>query len=202
MARHRCDASLHIEPDSDPVGEIEIGVPRSGGRKVSFDAPAVWPALPGKELPYYRRLPESPEVPAESGIALTIERVISLKPESRVILRGSFRLPVSDRDVVPAAEREGEYEYDLGYLRPTAVVPITIVAAGSDLLGPVQFNLRVPSYSEIDRSASERTANGFFTIDLFQLEDMPHEPQTYFFYAFSGESFTGPALSALVREPG
>ena len=161
--------------------------------------PAVWPALPAFELPYYRRLPESPEVPSQPGLALTIDRIVSLKPGARAILRGSFRLPVAARNIIPAASHP-ELQYDFGYLRPTAIVPITLVIAGSDFLGPIQLNLRIPSYSEVAPSQPDQTTNGFFAIDLLQMEDMPRVPQTYFIHALSGEFLTGPVLCAFVDE--
>jgi hypothetical protein len=161
--------------------------------------PAVWPAVPAQELPYYRRMPESPEVPAQPGISLVIQRVISLKPGARAVLRGSFRLPVLERDIIPPAAGP-QYQYEFGYLRPTAIVPVSLVIAGSDSLGPIHLKLRVPSYSEVEASSKDQAANGFFTIDLLQLEDFVPLAQTYFVYALSGESFTGPVLFALVRE--
>jgi hypothetical protein len=137
----------------------------------------VWPAaVPGESLPGYRRLPDSPEVPAAIGIAL--------KGISTGIIYGSFRTRITNREVV----RQDSNKF--AFLPATAVVPITLVLAHGE--GGVQITVRVPSFSAIDSSASEQTVNGFFAIDLSKLEGIPQLPEKFFVYALSGEAFTGP----------
>jgi hypothetical protein len=150
----------------------------------------VWP-LPGsviagrRVLPYYKRMPDSPEVPQHDGIALAVRTTV---------VHGSFRLPVRDIDIVSRTSR-GRDSSRFDYLQTRAVVPISLLITGQEAIDPVQFDLRVPSYSEIDPTGKDRTANGFFAVDLLQMQLSSSRPATGFFYAFSGEGLAGPAES-------
>jgi hypothetical protein len=134
----------------------------------TLPASPVWPraavmyAGPDQSLPWYRRLPESPEVPSVHGIALK-----SLSP---AIVYGSFRLRVvTNREIVRQEQNK------FAFLKINAIVPITLVLAHSD--GAFQVGLRIPSFSEINSSSAEQTANGFFAVDLNQMEGIPRLPQ-------------------------
>ena len=137
---------------------------------------AVMSAGPDQSLPWYGRLPESPEVPSVHGIALK-----SLSP---AIVYGSFRLRVTNREIVRQEQNK------FAFLKINAIVPITPVLAHSD--GAFQVSLRIPSFSEINSSSAEQTANGFFAVDLNQMEGIPRLPQICFTYAISGDAFNGP----------
>jgi hypothetical protein len=127
----------------------------------------------------YKRLPESPEIPAQNGIAVKLDGTV---------VRGSFRLPVLDIDIV----REAQGSKFGSYLRTTAVLPITLLITGVEPLDPIQLDLHVPSYSQIDPADRNRTVNGFFSVDLREMETPVVFPQDCFIYAVSGEFLAGP----------
>jgi len=63
----------------------------------------VWPprirVMPGA-LPHYRRTGSSPDLPAGIGVALSVDRVTVLREDARCVVRGSFRLPVREHELV------------------------------------------------------------------------------------------------------
>ncbi len=159
---------------------------------------AVWPAAaststaPENALPFYRRSPESPEVPEKPGVVMSMAQQIHLNPGARAVLRGSFRSLLPDRPVVP--DRAGQ-----GYLPPTTIVSITLLIVGDKVAGPTQLNLQIPSFSQIHPTMPDQTANGFFAIDLLQFEEMPQLLQTYFIYAFMNEGYGNPIVTTFVK---
>lgn len=158
----------------------------------------------GSELsPSYRVQKGSPPLPEELGIAMRVERVVVYEERTRCMLRGSFRLPVLRRNIVPRAASGGAASspvpaVDVGDSKATAVVPISLVIVGNLYPGPTITHLRVPSYDAIDANAKEGVVTGYFDIDLFALDEMQHLPQTYHIWAFSGEHMAGPTLMAIV----
>lgn len=175
-------------------------------REKEIEPPPVFPAAalsplemkgrdPAKQppLPCYSRWSGSPEVPAAPGIALAVDRVVPLTAKTACVLRGSFRLPVRDRDKVKGATGGARDAHD----RPTAVLGITLLLTGSDLAAPVLVPLKVPSYDPLPADKAEAT--GFFTVDLAQLGNLGEMEQTWFIYALSGEIMAGPVPMALVK---
>jgi hypothetical protein len=158
----------------------------------------VWPQ-PAPTLPSYTRDAASPDIPAEVGIALTVERVNVIMPECHCHLHGSFRLPVRPQHVVePSAPPQDEVSPP----RPvTAVVPIALLLTGTASPAPVLLRLAVPSYKPLDTSDDEAVATGHFTLDLCRLVELATTPQTFFVYAFSGEVMAGPVPTAFVSIP-
>jgi hypothetical protein len=162
----------------DPEVEKFIARHRRRGRPLPIrPEPGIAVAGSAVALPWYRRLPESPEVPAQPGIALTVRGTV---------VRASFRLPVLDIDIISSADRSQTSRF--GYLQPTAVVPITLMVLGNESSNPLQLDIQVPSYSEIDLPAKDRAVNGFFALDLADMKP----DQGSFVYAFAGEILAGP----------
>ncbi len=165
----------------------------------------VFPALPEEDdpeaLPRYQAGELSPELPSEAGIALTAQRVAVARAGQRLPVHGSWRLPITAKNRVPAPDTEPPKDAtwtelpEYGEPRPAAIVPISLVIIGTELAGPFKLDLRVPSYDALGPEATE--ASGSFTVDL--LPNLP-VPQTYFLYAFSGEQMAGPVTLATVAE--
>jgi hypothetical protein len=158
--------------------------------------------LPGRtsaeSFAIYRRQPSSPPIPDQPGIVFNMDRVVAAKPEATCMIHGSFRLPVLRRERV-ISRRDTGRPPDVGDPDATAVVPVTLVATGSDRVGPWVIRLCVPSYDRIaDEDLAE--ASGYFSIDLYSLPGFPHQAMTYFFSAFSGETIAGPKPVGLVSE--
>jgi hypothetical protein len=142
-------------------------------------------------IPDYRDRTDSPPIPSEAGIVLQCDRVIEMRRPTSCVVRGSYRLSVQPRHVVPGAvgvPRIDPY---------TAVVPITLLLTGSDTAVPRLFPLRVPTYDRVDVKGGIVT--GYFTVDLCSLKDFIDIPETFFIYAYSGEVLAGPVPMALVR---
>ena len=118
---------------------------------------------------------------------MAAERVSIYKPGAQSILRGSFRL------AVPSAFYQAG-----GNDTPTAVVPITLVLTGNDLVGPFVAPLRVATYDKIDKNAPESIVTGQFAVDLFALEETSKVVQTYTLRAYSGWIRSDAVLAAVI----
>ena len=155
------------------------------------DPAKVWPpeAVFGS-YPSYGTSAESPPVP-QRGISLRAKRVVALDQNARWVLAGSFRLAIPRRHVVPAP---------VSGHATTAVLPITLVVAGSAAAGPVVQRLRVPSNSTIAAGDDTPTVEGRFTLNLFSLPGMWRAPDTYFVHAVCGDTLSEAAVTALVSE--
>jgi len=165
------------------------------------EVPAVFPA-PHPEYAVYERRPDTPEVPAEPGIVLAAPRIVPLKDAKACVLRGAFRLKVLPKHVVPAADAPGGEKIQEQFREkaavPTAVVPITVVATGSEAAVPMLFRFFVPTFDPVTPGEGG-IATGSFAIDLQQIHNVLGVEQTLFLYAFSGEEMAGPTLVAFVR---
>ncbi|MGE0706666.1 MAG: hypothetical protein AB7N76_05360 [Planctomycetota bacterium] len=169
-------------------------------RAASGFPPERWPA-PERRVPWYGPEVQGPEIPAEPGIALDVERVVELEPRARCLLRGSFRLPVRRREVVRPDPETGERP-DVGDPEATGVVPITIFITGSENPGPWVFQIQVPVRDPLASEGEPGLATGRFVIDLLgRFDATPRLPMTYFLYAFNGEHALGPIPYALVEPP-
>ncbi|MCO5165342.1 MAG: hypothetical protein M9894_03115 [Planctomycetes bacterium] len=179
----------------------------------------VWPRpAPGKPLPAYAPRPDSPPVPEAPGIALAVERLVMDTDDAQVVVRGSFRLGVLEREVVrpgdPAdaalletlaedaraeALRDGLAWQDPGDPEATAVVPITLVVTGAERPAPLVVRLQVPVRQPIDPTADAPEAMGHFALDLLAVEGGERlRGQTSFIYALCGDVLAGPAAVAVV----
>jgi hypothetical protein len=134
------------------------------------DALAWPPAGDGGQPPAYTRFAESPAVPEAPGIALAASPVVLPQQGARAMVFASFR-------VAPQA-------------RPRHTVPITLVITGAKSPAPHVLRMRVPS---------DDTVTGWFAIDLLSLVPLVVD-DTYFVYAFSGESMSPLARITLVSE--
>lgn len=160
----------------------------------------VWPPLPEirgaieraldggiDPFPNYRARDESPALPEGEGVHFTVDRVV--EPGQRCVLRGSFRLPVTDVERVPFDPETGRL-MDVGAAGATAVVKIHLVATGTRVVGPVVLPLRVPTFDPIP--AEGGLVSGYFNLDLFAISGVQQSPGTYFFTAFSRDQSYGP----------
>jgi hypothetical protein len=119
--------------------------------------------------------------------------VLLLNRETRWHLYGAFRLPVQPGEIV----RRDPQEREPG---PTAITRITLLGIGADF-GRWTVELRVPSYDPIEHGTDKAVVTGYFALDLMQeSQRLGPQPQTYFIYVFSGETFEGPIPTALVDE--
>lgn len=152
------------------------------------------------DLPDFRQLPESPAIPEKPGIALDIERVVLGVPGEPALLRGSFRLPVLEREhVPPRPEPDPTVEFPPPILDPwpTAVVRLSLLLTGDTSSEPLLVPLHVPVHDEIDPKDPAPVVTGFFSVDL-RRETLLEDYQTYAVWAVSGAVLAGPVLMALV----
>ncbi len=171
-------------------------------RAILPPAPKIFPAINEKQpgrLPEYRRREDSPPIPDQPGIVLVMDRVVALRPRAACVLRGSYRLPILQREIVRPFADSGQLP-DVGDPRATAVVPVTLVLTGSDLTGPWVFRLQAPSYDPIVAGEETPVVSGCFTLDLLQLPGFPRRAMTYFISVFNGAHVAGPSPVALISE--
>lgn len=147
----------------------------------------------------YKAESGSPALPAEAGIAISARREFTYKAGEKCLLHGSFRLPVLPSQGVPR-DPNGKALAEVGDKSATAVVPISLVVVGDQMVGAIVFPLKVPTYDSIDLSPDATVATGHFNIDLFAMKEMPKTPQTYTIWAFSGNTIGGPVSVNFVSE--
>jgi hypothetical protein len=193
IQRDQVSNRVRIELASDQTPYVDPEVARHlEERRKSAPPPAIYPPLvEGASYPTYRDHKGAPPVPASVGITLSLPRIQTLVDRrTSTVVHGSFRLPSSLAHVV---ERGGGQRA----VDPTAIVPLTIIGMGSVSKVPQVWSLMLPSYAPINQGDPEPTVTGVFALDLNQLS-LLSGPQTYFFYALSGETMTGPTLIGLV----
>lgn len=187
-------------------------------RRPRYPQPIGPRAAPGQPLPAYRARPDSPPVPDAPGIALAVERLVKDGEDAQVVVRGSFRLPALEREVVKPADpadaaalealdeaaraqalRDGVAWQDPGDAAATAVIPITVVVTGVERAGPLVVRLQAPSFDPVDPTADVALVTGHFALDLLaQRGGELLRDQTSFIYALCGEALAGPATVAVV----
>ncbi len=187
-------------------------------RRPRYPQPVAPALVPGRALPSYRPRPDSPPVPEAPGIALEVERLVKETGDAQVVLRGSFRLPAVEREVVKPADpadavalerldedaraealRDGLAWQDPGDAEATAVVAITLVSTGAERAAPFVLPMQVPVYEPIDPTADEVEVTGHFALDLLAQPGAERlRGQTSFIYALCGQALAGPATVALV----
>jgi len=172
----------------DPAVDDFIREYRASRRK----PPTVFPE-PGDPLPFYQRQEDSPAIPADIGIALSVTRVSVFSPRTRCVVTGSYRLRIQPQHVVkPVAG---------GVAQETARVPVSLLITGSADPAPRVLKLVVPSYEPLKSAGNETVAAGYFSLDLCRLTNLLVTPQTFFIYAFSAEVMTAAVPAAFVRLP-
>jgi len=171
--------------------------------------PALMPA-PGGASVSYARDDLTPALPEAQGMNLSAPRVCALDTSTPCMLRGSFRLPVLKRHIVPpgaatagteALREQWAAELAQGRRLPSAVVPISVVAVGSQMTGPVVWRLVLPVFEALDFRGTRPMGIGTFAIDVRQLESFGAVQQTWFLYAFSDEATSGPLTVGVTRRP-
>lgn len=167
-------------------------------------APAdrTFPNPPSREL--LKSFDRPPAIPAEPGIALAVDRVVLDSAGATALLRGSFRLPLLDRERVPRSLPRffpaRSLPPDYGTPRPSAILPIAIVILASGSAAEFVIRLRVPTFDELVPNDGTPIATGAFAIDLFAIRGVRGYARTYSIYAFCGEFSAGPSLMATVTK--
>lgn len=132
-------------------------------RAASAGPQAAYPADP--------RPAKSLEIPATNGLTLDADRVSVYRPDSKALLRGSFRVPSAP-----------------------GPVPITLVMVGNIMPGPFVVPLRIPT----ERTPGAPVQTGTFEVDLFALKETSKVPQTYTIWAYHGDLRSAPAKAAFI----
>jgi hypothetical protein len=186
--------------------EVERFLVERRKRAAPLPPPPISPVPSAATGVTYERLSRSPPVPEQPGIALEIDRVAVFRRGASCLCFGSFRLPVAARDLVRPDAAAGAPPA-VGDPRATAIIPVTLVATGSESSGPWTIELRVPSYDAIPPAdpalppdGEVGMVTGHFALDLFQHPGMPRKAMTYFVTAFGGASVSGPFPVAIVTE--
>ena len=177
-------ASCYVDPEVVKYQEAQ---------RAKVNAQAAQPR-PGVPLPSYRRQPESPPLPEQPGLSVTAARLVDLDREPRWLVRGAFRLKPLPEETVKPGWTDPFYTARAAEPKPVAVVGITLLVTGADDGSFYVFPLQVPAFGRVGQ-----VVTGYFALDALQLPNAPRKPQTYFIYAFSGETMAGPLASALVR---
>lgn len=174
------------------------------------NVPTVTPA-PGEPFATYKRGKNTPAVPEERGIAIAVPRVFPLDEGEPCVMHAAFRLAILKRHIVPSTSvaKAGTEEIFAQYAErvkageamPTGVVPITLVATGTESTGPYVWRLIVPTYDKIAWGEKGAEVTGCFSIDLRTLEGFDRRAQTWYIYAFSSEVMAGPTTIGLTVRP-
>jgi hypothetical protein len=164
------------------------------------DPPAVVRGASALAYPTFRRMASSPELPAEGGIALNVERVVAVDDRKPVLLHGAFRVPLAPEDLVKPAHKEYNAAHGLiadDGLPFAAVAQIHLLTIGSADGDLNVYTLAAP-VSSVTAGEKGPVGSGYFTIDLRTVPGLPFTDQTVFFYAFSRDQATGPAVMGVV----
>jgi hypothetical protein len=178
----------------------------------SFKLPEIPPPPPPPPSPELRwvRKPEaplqplegSPPIPEKPGIEMKVDRVVLSKPGASGLLKGSFRLPVLKRDLLPERPPDMDlrvpFTPEYGMPRPTAMVPITLVILASESSVETVIRLSVPTFDPFDPAAKENFGTGYFAVDLLAHPNLRGAARIFSTYAFCGEFMKGPVVMATV----
>lgn len=180
--------------------------------RLRTQVPALTPP-PDAALHALQREAKVPALPDGLGLNLAAPRVCSMNTSAPCVLRASFRLPVLKRHILPpglkgstgagteAIRAQFAQASAQGLPLPLAVVPITLVATGSESAEPLVWRLVVPVHNAIDYSHEQPQAIGSFSLDLRGLQGFEAQEQTLFVYAFSDAAMFGPLPIGLSRAP-
>ncbi|HYS11196.1 MAG TPA: hypothetical protein VEP66_20845 [Myxococcales bacterium] len=155
-----------------------------------YPAPAV--ARPGA-LPAYGRVEGAPPVPDEPGLFLAADRVVKLKADAPLAVKGSFRVKLPGHLFVDTARARAVPLEP----KPKALVPVTLVITASKAPAPFVYEMVVPSWEADPKSG---LAAGSFAIDLDKVGTLRTVPRTLFVYAFCGDQRFGPLPIGLAGE--
>lgn len=152
----------------------------------------------GKHGAYYARVPESPAIPTDPGIAIVGDRVTLGTADSRLMIHASFRLPLHQRHRVdPQLAARTPRPFGPQLPMPAAVVPVALVVMGDEYSWPLLLDLRAPVFHRVDWDSEMPMGAGYFRIDLRQAFELPGY-QTYAVWAAHGGILSGPTLMAWV----
>lgn len=171
--------------------------------------PPLMPA-PGEWVSYLRD-DKTPAVPTEPGMALSLPRLCVLEADTPCWLRGSFRLPVLKRHIVPPGAASGPGTEELrsqwtaeaarGNRLPAAVVPITLVGVGTQRTGPYVWRLVVPVFEALDFRGERPMGTGAFALDMRRLDGFLGHEQSWFVHAFSDTATASPLTVGITHRP-
>lgn len=154
---------------------------------------------PGPRFPADQRDDQTPPIPTDVGIELVLPRTKQIDDRAPTLLRGSFRVPLRPHHrVVPGPDADRLFQ-QLGEdaPRPTAVVPMMVVATGSASPTPFVWQLVLPVFEEVE--AKSPIVGGTFVVNLDELANVRGVEQTLFVYAFSADAMAGPVPVAFTR---
>lgn len=135
--------------------------------------------------------PAAPPPPERPGVALELDRVTVLRAGAPVEARVAFRLPAAPADrPLDGAEVPGAPG-------ARAVLAVTLLVVGTELVEPALFPLRLPS---LDDPGAPDGVTGRAVVDLRRLPGFVNHPQTYHAWALAGEQLAGPVTFTLLSE--
>lgn len=178
-----------VETKQDPAVAAFVAQERA-----KLPLPAINPQ-PGRPVPSYVRQSASPDLPTQTGIALALPRVSVMEKTKECIGYGSVRVPqVAARRLKAneAIQAEGK--------SVSALVPIKLFATGDFIGLPYVWDLVVPSFDSPQQIDASGQVTGQFALDLCHNAPLATKEITHFFYAFSGETMTGPVPMAFITE--
>lgn len=175
--------SCYIDPEVVKYQEAE---------RAKINPPAADPQ-PGNPLPSYRKLADSLAIPTAAGIEVASARLIDQRRDQPWTIQGAFRLIPTPQELVKTGWSDPYYSQRPADGRPAAVITIWLMLTGANDGSLYLIPLRVPAWTKAGAAYT-----GYFQFDLRQMRGAPKDAQTYFLYAFSGASMTGPVQSALV----
>ena len=188
--------ATHVEANPDKDGRKVPGADRVYPAKISPPIDAAHHSC-GAE-------PDCPPLPKQSAIVLASAGPVGQGSRRSWIVRGSYLLPASPRDVVrplpgptgSAAERKARAAgwQDVGAPLAVAVLPVSLVLTGDKDATPIVVSLHVPAYQALEKLKGQLLARGHFSIDLLALLRNQVQPQIYAVWAVSRERISEPIV--------
>lgn len=196
LMRERSSNRVPVELLHLPGTFVDPEVERLRAQQQAQLEPQAISPSPGRPFPSYDKLDGSPPIPKEVGIALQVERVVTLREGARCVLHGAFRLPVRAEEIVKNPDRlAGASSAD----PPSAVLRVSLLATHSEAGGASLLTLDVPTWDPANGPGAIVT--GHFALDLLAHRFFSaKKAQTHFIYAVAGAVISGPAWAALVKE--
>jgi hypothetical protein len=167
----------------DPVAEAYIEA-----QWAKRAPPPIHPS-PGVPFPSYARTADSPAVPEEPYVSISVPRLVGSHAGASVVVHGSFRVRSSSVQTVGP-----EHRASYGDPVPAGIVAVGLILTGSDGAGPEQVNLFVPVYGR----AEGGDYIGFFAVDLASQVSLLAHARTWFLYVACDDLLVGPLPIAVV----
>src|SRR6266446_6133162 len=123
---------------------------------------------PDDPLPSYRSEKDSLPLPKAMGISLNLETRVVLRPQTKCVLRGSYRLPLRLQHLLGMQTQDSPPEAEEQEV--AAIIPLTLLLTGSESPGPFLISMRVPCYDRLASDSLVAEVTGVFAIDLFETD--------------------------------